>query len=56
MKGFKQKNPKNWIFPFPFCHTLPIDLEKCALGNLQVEKVVDLLSSKGMANLKFGEF
>ena len=30
MKGFKQKNPKNWIFPFPFCHTLPIDLEKCA--------------------------
>ena len=39
MKGFKQKNPKNWIFPFPFCHTLPIDLDKCALevsGTFQV--------------------
>ena len=32
MKGFNQKNPKKWIFPFPFCHTLPFVLEKCALG------------------------
>ena len=26
------------------------------MGNLQVEKLLDLLSSKAMANLKLGEF
>ena len=30
-KRFNQKIPNKKIYPFPFCHTLPFVLEKCAV-------------------------
>ena len=33
-----------------------IRMKSTNMGNLQVEKLLDLLSSKAMANLKLGEF
>ena len=58
MKGFKQKNPKNWIFPFPFCHTLPIDLDKCGVvefsPQLLFPRVVDFFSPQLLSH-KWGK-